>query len=82
MENVYGKKFESLVKSKLTQWEGEASISAARAMQAGVEAKLVVYPSGLKMMRFSEPFKEYGMHYEVAPEVWERIKANGGKVSW
>lgn len=60
-----------LVDEKTNQWTNEAKINAMRAKSKGIEAKLIEYPTGLKMMRFAEPFKEYGMHYEVPPEVWE-----------
>ena len=62
-----------LVDEKTSQWANEAEINARRAKAKGSEAKLIEYPTGLQMMRFAEPFKEYGMHYEVTPEVWEAI---------
>jgi len=63
-----------LVGEKINQWANEAEINARRARAKGIEAKLIEYPTGLQMMRFAEPFKEYGMHYEVTPVVWEAIK--------
>ena len=63
-----------LVDEKMNQWANEAEINARRAKAKGIEAKLIEYPTGLQMMRFAEPFKEYGMHYEVTPEVWQAIK--------
>jgi hypothetical protein len=63
-----------LIDSKLNQWDREAAINAARAKAAGIEARTVEYPTGKKMMRFGKPYgKEFGMHYEVTPEVWEAI---------
>ena len=62
-----------LVDEKTNQWTREAEINARRAKAKGIEAKLIEYPTGLQMMRFAEPFKEYGMHYEVTPEVWQAI---------
>jgi len=61
------------VDEKRSQWDQEAAISAARAIKSGKTACLVTYPSGLKMMRFAEPFREYGMHYEVSPETWASL---------
>lgn len=72
--------FERQVDQKLDQWKSEATIAAADAVQKSKEATLVIYPSGLRMMRFAEPNTDYGMHYEVAPEVWQALLANGGKV--
>ena len=63
-----------LVGEKINQWANEAEINARRARAKGIETKLIEYPTGLQMMRFAEPFKEYGMHYEVTPVVWEAIK--------
>ena len=63
-----------LVGEKINQWANEAEINARRARAKGIEAKLIEYPTGLQMMRFAEPFKEYSMHYEVTPVVWEAIK--------
>ena len=65
---------------KLAQWENEAIINAGRAFKAGRSATLVEYPSGLQMMRFAEPYKDYGMHFEVRPEVWAAIVANNGNI--
>ena len=62
-----------LVDEKTSQWANEAKKNAMRAKAKGIEAKLIEYPTGLQMMRFAEPFKEYGMHYEVTPEVWQAI---------
>lgn len=64
---------------KIAQWNKEAMIAARRAQQKGIEARLVIYPTGLEMMRFAEPFTDFGMHYEVTPEVWDFLK-NGGKI--
>ena len=62
-----------LVDEKTNQWANEAEINARRAKAKGIEAELIEYPTGLQMIRFAEPFKEYGMHYEVTPEVWQAI---------
>lgn len=67
---------ERSVVSKRRQWNREAEISACRAIRSGKTATLVTYPSGLKMMRFAEPFKECGMHYEVSPETWAQLQSN------
>ena len=73
-------RFEAAINSKISQWEHAAEVSAARAIQAGRLAVLVTYPTGLQMMRFAEPFKGCGMHYEVSVETWKTLTANGGKV--
>ena len=62
------------------RWNREASIAACQAIQAGRKARLVVYPTGLKMMRFAEPFTGNGMHYEVHLNVWNQLVADGGKI--
>ena len=67
-------RLQAMCNEKTDQWTNEAKINAMRAKAKGIEAKLIEYPTGLQMMRFAEPFKEYGMHYEVTPEVWEAIK--------
>ena len=56
-----------------SRWDKEAKISAMRAHKSGRLAKLVVYPTGLRMMRFADPFTDYGMHYEVSEAVWSEI---------
>lgn len=56
-----------------SRWNKESKISAIRAHKSGRTAKLVVYPSGLRMMRFAEPFTDHGMHYEVPESVWSGI---------
>ena len=62
---------------KISQWNTEAAINAQRAQAKGIQAKLIEYPTGLQMMRFAEPFSnEFGMHYEVTPEVWDSLKAS------
>lgn len=66
-------RLQAMCNEKKNQWADEAEINARRAKAKGIEAKLIVYPTGLQMMRFAEPFKEYGMHYEVTPEVWKVI---------
>ena len=66
-------RLQAMCNEKMNQWAGEAEINAMRAKKAGLTAELVTYPTGLQMMRFAEPFKEYGMHYEVTPKVWEAI---------
>jgi len=66
-------RLQEMCNEKMNQWKNEAEINARHAKPKGIEAKLIVYPTGLQMMRFAEPFKEYGMHYEVTPEVWEAI---------
>ena len=68
------------VKAKLGQWDREAAISAARAIQAGKTAALVTYTTGLQMMRFATPYAECGMHYEVSPQVWDTLVSTGGKI--
>jgi hypothetical protein len=73
-------RLEAGINAKLNQWGREAAINAARAMRAGCKAVLVTYPTGLQMMRFAQPFADYGMHYEVPANVWNEIAANGGKV--
>ena len=73
-------RLEAGVAETMDRWAGEAEMCAARAMKAGRKAVLVEYPTGLLMMRFAEPFTDFGMHYEVPPEVWARLKSNGGKV--
>ena len=66
-------RLQAMCNEKMNQWANEAEINARRAKAKDIEAKLIEYPTGLQMMRFAEPFKEYGMHYEVTPEVWEAI---------
>ena len=69
------KRIEQLVNAKISQWNKEAMMNAQRAIKKNIEAQKVQYPTGLKMMRFAEPFsKEFGMHYEVTPEAWEYLK--------
>ena len=36
--------------------------------------KMAALEIEVKAKRIAEPFKEYSMHYEVTPEVWEAIK--------
>ena len=61
------------VQGKRNQWDREAQINACRAIQAGRAAFLVTYPTGKQAMRFAEPYKDYGMHYEVSPETWAKL---------
>lgn len=75
------KRLTSAVANKLSQWENEATVNAGRAFKAGHSAVLIEYPSGLQMMRFAEPYKDYGMHFEVRPEIWANIVANNGRVT-
>jgi len=65
-----------MVKAKQTQWSNEAKVSAARAILQGRTGTLVQYQTGMKMVRFAEPFKDFGMHYEVTPEVWSELTGN------
>ena len=74
-------RLQAMCNEKIGQWSKEAMINAKRAQLKNIEAKLVKYPTGLQMMRFAEPFgKDFGMHYEVTPEVWDYLK-NGGKIN-
>jgi len=72
-------RLQAMCNEKIGQWNKEAMINAKRAQLKNIEAKLVEYPTGLQMMRFAEPFKDFGMHYEVTPEVWDYLK-NGGMI--
>ena len=74
------KELKRLVTAKLEQWGREAMIAAGRAIMQGKTATLITYPSGLKKMRFAEPFTDFGMHYEVSPDAWSALIATGGKV--
>jgi len=65
------KRIEKMVNDKLSQWDREAALNARRAKAQGRQAVLVTYPTGLQMMRFAEPFADFGMHYEVPAQVWE-----------
>lgn len=73
-------KLEAEVSAKLSQWEKEAAISACKAIQMGIKASLVQYPSGMRVMRFAEYGGQFGMVNEVRPEVWELLVKNGGKI--
>ena len=66
-------KLEKLVKSKIASWDVEAEINATRAVMQGRTGVLVTYPSGKQMVRFAEPFKDFGMHYEVTVECWKKV---------
>lgn len=66
---------------KLGQWRREAEIAACHAIQKGIKAWDVVYPSGLHMKRFARPFSEFGMHYEVEPKTWDRLVKSGGIIA-
>jgi len=72
-------RIQTLVNEKLASWNRQAMVNAKRAQLNNVNAVLVTYPTGTKYMRFAEPFKEYGMFYEVIPEVWDYLK-NGGVI--
>ena len=72
-------RLQAMCNEKISQWNKEAMIAAKRAQLKNIEAQLVTYPTGLQMMRFAEPFAEFGMHYEVTPDVWEYLK-NGGEI--
>lgn len=65
------------IRYKLQQWNAEAEIAAARAIQQGKEGTLVTYPTGLQRVRFT---LNDGHKSEVAPNVWEVLKRNGGIV--
>jgi hypothetical protein len=67
-------RLQAAIDEKIGQWDREAAISAAHAVRAGKTGFLVTYPTGLQMIRFAEPFEEYGMAYEVSPEVWNQIQ--------
>lgn len=69
---------EQAVRVKLGQWKKEALIAASRALRDGKQASVFTYPTGLKMMRFAEPFTDYGMHYEVEVEAWNLLVKNKG----
>ena len=69
-------KIQKMVSAKLSQWDSEAVIAATRAARMGRRAIVVTYPSGMEMARFAEPFSDFGMHYEVAPAVWNAITGN------
>ena len=66
---------------KISQWRREAEIAASRAIQKGIKAWDVVYPSGIHMKRFAEPFSGFGMHYEIDPETWDSLVESGGVVA-
>lgn len=70
------KRLQAGILDKLDQWEREARNNAARAILSGRSAVCIVYPTGKKMMRFAEPFTDYGMGYEVPEETWSEL---GGK---
>lgn len=64
---------QGMVENKLTQWDAEKVAAAGRAIAAGSTATLVQYPTGLQMMRFAEPYTDFGMHFEVDPETWSDL---------
>lgn len=64
---------EKAIDEKMAQWDREALINAKRAKAMGKTAVLVTYPTGLQKMRFGEPFQQFGMHYEVSPEIWNSL---------
>jgi hypothetical protein len=69
-----------LLSAKTSQWAAEATIAAGRAVQQNRVPQLIVYPSGKRMMRFAEPFAEFGMHFEVTPETWDDVHSCDGFV--
>lgn len=73
---IKGNRLEIGVRETLGRWSCQAEIAACRAIRQGKRAALVVYPSGVKRMRFAEPFGEFGMSYEVPVETWNRLIEN------
>ena len=63
------------IAEKLNQWDTEAAIGAAHAIQAGQTGTPVTYPTGMKCVRFVG-----GGYTEVRAEVWAELVARGGKV--
>jgi len=61
------------LQAKQIQWGKESLLAAMHAAEHGLTAELVIYPTGLKRMRYAKPFTTYGMNYEVAPEIWEMV---------
>lgn len=68
-------KLHRAVQEKVSQWDREAEVNAKRAILLGRSGTLVTYPSGKQMVRFAEPFKDFGMHYEVSVECWNRCNS-------
>ena len=68
-------RLEYAANQKLSQWDREAFVNAVRAFRSGKTGSIVTYPTGKQMVRFAEPFKEFGMHYEVSVDAWNSISS-------
>ena len=59
------------------RWESEQAIAAIQLFKKGVQPKLVIYPTGLRKLRFECPETWNHNFFEVSEALWERIKKDG-----
>ena len=64
------------INAKLDQWATEHAITVCSLMHSGASSQLVQYPTGLLAVRATLGRQSC----EVAPSVFETIKADGWKV--